>query len=68
MSYEEAIRQLDAIVRQIETGELGIDQLTTQLKRAQELITFCRDTLYKTDEEVQKLLHPEEIGLMNKEE
>ena len=59
MTYEEAIRQLDDIVRQIETGEMGIDQLTTQLKRAQELIAFCRDTLYKTDEEVQKLLQPE---------
>lgn len=60
MTYEQAIQQLDDIVRQIETGELGIDQLTAQLKRAQELITFCRDTLYKTDEEVQKLLRPEE--------
>ncbi len=60
MTYEEAIRQLDDIVRQIETGEMGIDQLTAQLKRAQELITFCRDVLYKTDEEVQKLLQPEE--------
>ncbi len=59
MTYEEAIRQLDDIVRQIETGEMGIDQLTAQLKRAQELIAFCRDTLYKTDEEVQKLLQPE---------
>lgn len=59
MTYEEAIRQLDDIVRQIETGEMGIDQLTTQLKRAQELIAFCRDILYKTDEEVQKLLQPE---------
>ncbi|MCR5140320.1 MAG: exodeoxyribonuclease VII small subunit [Bacteroidaceae bacterium] len=59
MTYEEAIRQLDNIVRQIETGEMGIDQLTAQLKRAQELIAFCRDTLYKTDEEVQKLLQPE---------
>ena len=59
MTYEEAIRQLDDIVRQIETGEMGIDQLTTQLTRAQELIAFCRDTLYKTDEEVQKLLQPE---------
>lgn len=58
MTYEEAIRQLDNIVRQIETGEMGIDQLTAQLKRAQELIVFCRDTLYKTDEEVQKLLQP----------
>jgi Exonuclease VII small subunit len=60
MTYEEAIRQLDDIVHQIETGEMGIDQLTAQLKRAQELITFCRDVLYKTDEEVQKLLQPEE--------
>ena len=59
MTSEEAIRQLDNIVRQIETGEMGIDQLTAQLKRAQELIAFCRDTLYKTDEEVQKLLQPE---------
>lgn len=61
MTYEEAIRQLDDIVRQIETGEMGIDQLTAQLKRAQELITFCRETLYKTDEEVQKLLQPDEV-------
>ena len=59
MSYEQAIQQLDEIVRQIETGELGIDQLTVQLKRAQELITFCRDTLYKTDEEIQQLLQNE---------
>ncbi|MBR4433164.1 MAG: exodeoxyribonuclease VII small subunit [Bacteroidaceae bacterium] len=59
MSYEQAIQQLDEIVRQIETGELGIDQLTAQLKRAQELITFCRDTLYKTDEEIQQLLQNE---------
>lgn len=59
MTYEQAIQQLDEIVRQIETGELGIDQLTAQLKRAQELITFCRDTLYKTDEEIQQLLQNE---------
>lgn len=59
MTYEQAIQQLDNIVRQIETGELGIDQLTAQLKRAQELITFCRNTLYKTDEEIQQLLQDE---------
>ena len=59
MTYEQAIQQLDEIVRQIETGELGIDQLTAQLRRAQELITFCRDTLYKTDEEIQQLLQNE---------
>ena len=60
MTYEEAVRQLDEIVAIIESGELGIDQLTARLKRAQELIAFCRDTLYKTDTEVQKLLETHE--------
>lgn len=60
MKYEEAIRELDTIVARIENGELDIDQLTAQLKRAKELIAFCKDTLYKTDEDVKKLLEDAE--------
>ena len=56
MKYEDAVKQLDEIVSKVENNELEIDELTTQLKKAQELIKFCRDTLYKTDEEVKKLL------------
>ena len=56
MKYEEAMKQLDEIVSKIENGELDIDELTSQMKKAQELIKFCKDTLYKTDEEVKKLL------------
>ena len=56
MKYEDAIHELDAIVARIERNELDIDQLITQLKRAKELIAFCKDILYKTDEEVNKLL------------
>lgn len=56
MKYEEAIRELDGIVSKVENNQLDIDQLTTQLKRAKELVAFCRDVLYKTDEEVKALL------------
>lgn len=56
MKYEEAIRELDAIVARIENNQLDIDQLTVQLSRAKELIAFCKETLYKTDEEVRNLL------------
>lgn len=56
MKYEDAVKQLDEIVSKVENNELEIDELTAQLKKAQELIRFCRDTLYKTDEEVKKLL------------
>ena len=56
MKYEEAIKELETIVSQIEKNELDIDQLTERLKMAKELIKQCRDTLYKTDEEIKAML------------
>ena len=56
MKYEEAIGQLEKIVRQMENNELDVDQLSEQLKRAQQLIQFCRDKLTKTDAEVRQIL------------
>jgi exodeoxyribonuclease VII small subunit len=56
IKYEEAIRELDNIVRRMESDELDIDQLSDQLKRAQELIKFCKAKLTKTEEEVEKIL------------
>ena len=54
--YEEAMAELQDIVRKMENDELDIDQMTTQLKRAQELIKLCKDKLTKTDEEIKKIL------------
>ena len=54
--YEEAMAELQDIVRRMENDELDIDQMTAQLKRAQELIKLCKDKLTKTDEEIKKIL------------
>lgn len=54
--YEEAMREIERIVKTMENDELDIDSLTQQLKRAQELIRLCRDKLTKTDEEIRALL------------
>ena len=54
-SYSEAMKRLETIVSQIESGELDIDELGNQLKEAQKLIKFCRDKLYKADEEIKKM-------------
>ncbi len=59
-SYSEAMKRLEAIVSQIESGELDIDELGNQLKEAQKLIKFCRDKLYKADEEIKKMLGDDE--------
>lgn len=56
IKYEEAVAQLEEIVDKMENDELGIDQLSDQLKRAKELVKLCKDKLTKTDEEIKKLL------------
>ena len=56
IKYEAAIAELQAIVNKMENDELDIDQMSEQLKRAQELIKFCKDKLTKTDEEIKKIL------------
>lgn len=57
--YEEAIRQLEDIVEKLENNELNIDEMSKQLKKAQQLIKLCKERLTKTDAEIQKILSEE---------
>ena len=59
MKYEQAYAELQTIVRKMENDELDIDQMTEQLKRAQQLIKLCKDKLTKTNEEIKKILGEE---------
>ncbi len=60
MKYEEALKELETIVRKMENDELDIDTLSEQLKRAQQLIKLCKDKLTKTDDEIKKILDAQE--------
>ena len=62
MSYEEAIKQLETIVKKMENDELDIDSLTDQLKEAQRLIKLCKNRLTKTDEEIKQILENEQVS------
>ena len=59
MKYEEVMKQLEQIVSKMENDELDIDQMSEQLKKAQQLIKLCKDKLMKTDKEIQKILSEE---------
>ena len=48
--------ELEKIVDGMEQGQLDIDTLGSQLKKAKQLITLCRDRLAKTDAEIKELL------------
>ncbi|MGI6048689.1 MAG: exodeoxyribonuclease VII small subunit [Petrimonas sp.] len=56
LTYSQAKQELEEIVSAIESGELDVDALTEKVKRASELITFCKEKLTKTDKELQKIL------------
>jgi exodeoxyribonuclease VII small subunit len=55
-TYEDAFHELQTIVKEIETGNIGVDILGEKVKRAGELIRFCKDKLYKTEMEVNEVL------------
>jgi exodeoxyribonuclease VII small subunit len=56
ISYTEAISELEAIVTEIEEGEITIDTLSEKVKRASELIRICKSKLTATEEDVNKIL------------
>lgn len=56
MKYEDAVQQLESIVDKMERGELDVDSMAAQLKRAQALVKLCKQKLKHTDDEIQKLL------------
>ncbi len=58
--YEEALAQLESIVRKMEQNEYSIDEIAVQLKTAQQLIKFCKDKLTKTEAELLKIQSEDE--------
>ncbi|MBQ2126857.1 MAG: exodeoxyribonuclease VII small subunit [Bacteroidaceae bacterium] len=58
-TYSDAMARLEEIMGKIQGGRVDIDQLAGLLKEAQELVKFCREKLYKVDEEIKALTEGE---------
>jgi exodeoxyribonuclease VII small subunit len=55
-SYSLAFEELQRIVSEMERGDIGIDELAVNVKRASELIQFCRNKLKTTELDVAEIL------------
>lgn len=55
-SYESALQELKTIVSDIENDSVSVDELTKKVKRASELIKFCKNILTKTETDVNSAL------------
>lgn len=49
------MEELEGILKSIENGETGVDDMLRKVDRAVELIRYCRQKLTQTDESLQKL-------------
>ena len=59
ITYNEAMMRLEEITAKIQGGKVDVDELAGLLKEAQELVNFCREKLYKVDEEIKALTEGE---------
>jgi exodeoxyribonuclease VII small subunit len=51
-SFNDAIVEIEEILKNIESGELDIDKLSVEVKRASELIKQCQKKLRSTEDEI----------------
>jgi exodeoxyribonuclease VII small subunit len=55
-TYDDAAAKLRVIAEEMEKGTLNVDELSEKMKEASRLIKLCRAKLFRTDEEVRRIL------------
>lgn len=56
LKYDDAFEELQQIVTALEDGDVSVDELSSKIKRASELIQLCKKKLTTTEEDVSKIL------------
>lgn len=56
MKYSEAIAELEAVVREMESDDINVDDLSEKIKRSAYLIKFCKSKLNETEKDVDAIL------------
>ncbi len=55
LSFEQALEELDGLVRKMESGELGLDDSIAAYRRGAQLARYCQGRLGAAEEEIRKL-------------
>ena len=55
LSFEQAVERLEEIVRQVEQGEIGLEQSIQEYERGMLLIKRCKDVLAHAEQRVEEL-------------
>ena len=55
LSYEKAYKELENLLSDLKEEKIAVDKLADKIKRASELIKYCKDKLRNTEEEIAAL-------------
>lgn len=55
LTFEQALDELDALVRRMESGQLGLDESIAAYKRGAELAKYCQVRLAAAEEQIKVL-------------
>jgi exodeoxyribonuclease VII small subunit len=55
LTFEQALDELDALVRTLEAGQLGLDESIAAYRRGAELSKYCHARLAAAEEEIRAL-------------
>lgn len=56
LKYGSAVEELNNILEDLEAQSIDVDEVSVKVKRAVELIRFCREKIDKTEFEVNKVV------------
>ena len=56
IGYTDAMRELEAILDELEGDELDVDVLAERVRRASELIKLCRDRITRAQDDVSRIV------------
>ncbi|KKW68294.1 exodeoxyribonuclease VII [Lampropedia cohaerens] len=51
-TYEQAVEELESLIRQIEAGSLPLEQLLEGYQRGADLLAFCRSRLQAVEQQI----------------
>jgi len=55
LSFEDALKRLEEIVSQLESGEISLDESLKAFEEGRELVSFCLNKLDEAEQKVKKL-------------
>ena len=58
LTYDEMVVELQTILTELESAdtEINMDEITCKIKRASELMSFCKKQLHEIDKDLEKIM------------